>query len=118
MTFQQVHLSEREQWAQNLKGHLNGMILLADWLARYFDKIDVEGADDLDLILLGIILDGWQVCWVEQLRRMNPEDKAEWVSLKKQARRQYKSKEDFDAAYGEMMVTFFMNEYSPNGTWE
>jgi len=112
MAFQQIHLSKREQWAQNLKDELNGMIPLAEFWAMYLDSLD---ADDIELLPLSIFSATgtgpvWKIAAANYVKQMNPERKKDYQSVRATARRWYKTKRQFDAAEAEMITQMFLVE--------
>jgi len=114
MAFEQVHLSKREQWAQNLKDELNGMIPLAEFWALYLDKLD---ADDIDLMPISIMSAKgtgpvWKIATAKYVKQLNPEEKKDYQSARAVAHRWYKTKKQFDEAEAMLMTQMFLREIS------
>jgi len=122
MAWQQIHLSKREQWAQNLNGNLVGMIPFAEYLAIYFDNCD---QDDLDHFLFELLESqprkGREV-WEQAFKiirdwKKNIGKEKDFDSALKTSRRWYSDIVEFTAAKKQVIITFLMNEFSPNGKW-
>jgi len=140
MALEQLHLSEREQWAQSLKDNLTGMITFAEYLAVYFDSLDI---DDLDHFLAVLLMSsGKGETWERALRiirrweknlpegmaaayrgilyvkeKVKREEKLYDIALRF-CRRQYKSLDEYFKAKKEVVITFLMREYSHSGLWD
>ena len=123
MALEQLHLSEREQWAQSLKDNLTGMITFAEYLAVYFDSLDI---DDLDHFLAVLLMSsGKGETWERALRIIRGweknlpegEEKLYDIALRF-CRRQYKSLDEYFKAKKEVVITFLMREYSHSGLWD
>jgi hypothetical protein len=114
MAFVQITLSEREQWAQNLKGNLKGMIPLAEKLANYYDYLDQDDLDHHLSNLFSAKINGfvWDY-FLKMVRKfMCDGDKKDFDSVMRYCRRQYKDNIEFTAAKKEMTITFLMKEYA------
>ena len=125
MAFEQIKLSEREQWAQNLNGNLKGMIPLAEFLAIYFDHEDVDGLDNILACFLSsenkkkFVWESFLHMIRDWCKHENPDTGClkDFDNAMKSCRRQYKDVNEYITAKAEMTITFLMNEFSHQWTW-
>lgn len=114
MAFEQIKLSKHEQWAQNLKAELAGMIPLADFWAIAFDHSNGSFAK----IVQNIHSDpaAKQLTTNRQkralLKELNSDQNKDYRNARRVCRSWYESLEAFQAAEAQMWHDFCVREYT------